>query len=351
MGHTNLRYRDMGCRHSEADANNQTGAPECSALTEATRMGHNKVKRNIDIWSLGCIFSEAAVWAVKDKKGLQDYRDNRCNAVKLIHGLSPNDVFHDKEKMLPVVQEQHDELGEKYGGTDFITGNVVFSMIGRMLKKDPAKRPTAEELVEEGERVIEQARKKLKNYEGPLQTSLSVRTPRNPLGVHDASSDTSSANRSILNDKGRFVKSPNVTMDQLDGSAAQAPAPLVETDLPHFQRSKGKSRSSGSGSAMFPAVRRSRGGSLQGSYSEDLVSSPTSTPSSRHGEVQSLPPQSPPPKRKPPVPYCSRAEAMYWYNQKKNGNVIVQLTEHGLMSELKGRDHVSIVLSYSLKVH
>lgn len=328
--------------HLRGDPNNETGAPECCALTDTTKMRHNKVKRNIDIWSLGCIFSEAAVWAVKDRKGLRDYRDNRCSAVKLIHGLSPNDVFHDRENLLPAVEEQHDELGKKYGETDFITGNVVYSMVGRMLKSKPEFRPTAEELIDEGERAIKKARTHLSNYEGQSRTSLSVRTPRNPLGIKDPSSDLPAPHRSILNEQGRFVRSPNVTIDQLDGSADQEAAPRIDIDRPQFPRSKGKSRSSGSVSATTNTRQHNHNEAFQEPDSPELVASPISAPQSRNGDVRSEHAQSPPPKRNNDVPFCSIADAQNWYAQRKNGNVVVQLTKHGgLMSELNGRDHVS----------
>ena len=302
----------------------------------------NLVKRNIDIWSLGCIFSEAAIWAVKDNTGLQEYRDHRCEAVKEIQGLSPTDVFHDTKKVLPVVEEEHESLRSIFGNSDFITGNVLDWMIARMLKANPVFRAKADELVDEGERALKKARADLSTFAGQTGTNLPIRPAIDQLDTrNDAPSSPPRPHRSVLNENERFVASPRGTIDQQDVALVDDSTSVADMNHPKFPRSKGKSRSSGSASGTFHRVRHSRGDSLQESDAADVVSSQVSSPATRNGEMSPGTAQSPPPKQKPPVPHCSVTEAHNWYNQRKNGMVTAQLTEHGLMSELEGRDHVS----------
>ncbi len=47
-------------------------APECIVNHEVLQRIENRVGSEVDIWSLGCVFSEAAIWAVCGEKGRHD---------------------------------------------------------------------------------------------------------------------------------------------------------------------------------------------------------------------------------------------------------------------------------------
>ena len=264
-----------------------------------------------------------------------------------------DDCFHDKEKLLPVVEEQHSSLRSEYDRTDFITGVVVYGMIGRMLKHKPAFRPSAEELVDEGERAIKDARKNLAKAPEPTplrnggasMSKLPFRIPRHSNDTDDPFSGPPFSSRGILNEEQRFVSSPHATMHQDDAVVADnglAFATFGDQGLPV---SKGKARATGNlrvNSQAAPPDGHSRSESLQLSDMPERVSSPTSPPSTSEGGMTSEPAYSPLPNRKKPMPYCSREQARSWYGQRKNGNIAVQLADASLMNDLKDRDHVGI---------
>jgi hypothetical protein len=152
-----------------------SGAPECCRTDKVLRGAKIEVKQNIDVFSLGAVYSEAAVWLVEHiglnahKDGLSQYRRDRRAATKHIPGLVDRDCFHDGENMLPVVGEWHKKLKTETRRHDTITGKVL-DMIEEMLF-DSSSRPNTITFWKKSQKILQEARSTLAEIQdttGPI---------------------------------------------------------------------------------------------------------------------------------------------------------------------------------------
>ena len=89
----------------------------------------------IDIWSLGCIFSEAIVWTLLGVSGVRQYRELRRVETGRIANFNKTDYsgcFHDGAKMLPAVSKMHKEVKNRRLDEDYITEHVVILIEGML---------------------------------------------------------------------------------------------------------------------------------------------------------------------------------------------------------------------------
>jgi serine/threonine protein kinase len=87
-----------------------------------------------DMWSLGCVFSEAATWAILGRTGVRQYTMIRQAASKTSHSsrVKNTDCFHDGEKVLAEVFQWHKLLRQIKRPTDYIT-ELILDMVDRQL--------------------------------------------------------------------------------------------------------------------------------------------------------------------------------------------------------------------------
>lgn len=105
-----------------------TAAPEKSAHLDGLIADPPMVSKNIDVWSLGCVFSEAATWVVLDTPGVLQYdRIRRVAHAKL---NNESDAFHN---VLKHVNEWHEYLRSAARGTDPFTSHVLDLVDAHML--------------------------------------------------------------------------------------------------------------------------------------------------------------------------------------------------------------------------
>ena len=116
---------------------NLAGAPE-AALHENLRL---KVTSAIDIWSLECVFSEAATWIVLGQQGVVDYEKVRRKADPTELGC-----FHDGAEVLKEVVEWHKRLRETIGSNDPITLSLLDLVDNKVLLKEPSMRLEAKDI-------------------------------------------------------------------------------------------------------------------------------------------------------------------------------------------------------------
>ena len=162
---------------------NRIGAPECYRFGPTERSPFS-VKQNVDIWSLGCVFSEAAIWVVRGWDGLLEYRRRRKMETAQTRNFKESDCFHDGEKALSIVHDMHRNLAEDRRASDHITAEpALYSMIKDMLEK-PDGRPDAKYLSFKSGQIIAAAEEK-------LQESTIERPPAHTGG----SSQTKAAGR------------------------------------------------------------------------------------------------------------------------------------------------------------
>lgn len=135
-------------------------APECYVrefvdhLTNTT----TKVTWQADVWSLGCLYSEAAIWLADGYKGVFDYRKERESQLQRIH-FKGGDSFHDGIKVLNVILDNHRDIEDRLRTSDYITKDVLDTMVEEMLWEED--RPTANALSKKAEMVLNRANKAL----------------------------------------------------------------------------------------------------------------------------------------------------------------------------------------------
>ena len=146
-------------------ANISLGAPDCYRFDEFMQRSTIEVKQTVDVWSLGCIFSEVAVWVVHDKDRLEAYREARHDETKQLFDFRDGRAFHDSENVLLSVHNMHEELLENVRRSDHVTKSVVKRMIAEMLG-DVDGRPNTKQLLIRARNISEEARMKLNTAKG-----------------------------------------------------------------------------------------------------------------------------------------------------------------------------------------
>lgn len=134
------------------------GAPECCRPDMS--FDRLSVGQNVDIWSLGCIYSEAARWIKNQYRGIMQYRQERRDETRSTANFGEADCFHNGVQILEAVQESHRQSKRNLREEDFITKAVIEQMIGAMLDT-AAGRPTAINLLHTSRRIVNDARKEL----------------------------------------------------------------------------------------------------------------------------------------------------------------------------------------------
>ncbi|CAG8949741.1 hypothetical protein HYFRA_00004061 [Hymenoscyphus fraxineus] len=105
-----------------------------------------------DIWSLGCIYSEAAIWISDGYRGLEEYRKGRTSS-------AGNVSFHDGERVLQKVLDTHRDIEDRLRRSDYITKDVLDSMVDEMLWEED--RPNSKALSRKADVIISRSRKKV----------------------------------------------------------------------------------------------------------------------------------------------------------------------------------------------
>jgi hypothetical protein len=123
-----------------------------------------KITQAVDIWSLGCIYSEAAMWIVDGYKGVVDYRRQRMAETDKIPNFKGGDCFHDGEQVLKAVLDAHKDIELRLRRSDYITKDVLDSMVEEMLWDED--RPGAKALWRKAEVVLTRARQRLLSNTG-----------------------------------------------------------------------------------------------------------------------------------------------------------------------------------------
>ncbi len=118
------------------------------------------VKQVVDIWSIGCVLSEAAIWVVRGLNGLEEYRRRRRLETIEVPNFEEGECFHNGVETLAIVREMHRDLHEQVRRADHVT-QAACSMVEDMLVEAEG-RPTANYLHRKSWRIIEVAIVELK---------------------------------------------------------------------------------------------------------------------------------------------------------------------------------------------
>ncbi|KAL8793424.1 MAG: hypothetical protein Q9195_004010 [Heterodermia aff. obscurata] len=161
------------------------GAPECFRLGSSIENENLTVKRDVDIWSLGCVLSVVCTWVVYNWTYVEEYSKRRRIEVKKTGRFTEeDDCFHNgKDELLNCVDQNHNELAKDVRARDYITKKVL-----KMIKEDMLRpsqisdaRRKARYLCHEVEKMIREAEAELlKNTRG--SQSFEITHPDNGLG-------------------------------------------------------------------------------------------------------------------------------------------------------------------------
>ena len=122
------------------------------------------VPRSVDIWSLGCIYSEVATWIGHGWPRVEQYRNQRQMEVeKKLNDPEIGDLFHDGEKVLDAVEDSHTSVHESRRIDDFITSRMVRDVISEMLES-PRVRMDAHQVYNKAHKSFVAARKELEAF-------------------------------------------------------------------------------------------------------------------------------------------------------------------------------------------
>lgn len=80
-------------------------APECYAAENSP--SPETITQAVDVWSLGCVYSEAVTWTTYGYPRLQQYRRENDLETRKIPGFTARACFHNEEHVLPAVKNVH----------------------------------------------------------------------------------------------------------------------------------------------------------------------------------------------------------------------------------------------------
>ncbi|KAL8718573.1 MAG: hypothetical protein Q9225_004303 [Loekoesia sp. 1 TL-2023] len=144
------------------------GAPETYRSHVDSDSVPIQVTPAVDIWSVGCVFSEASAWAVFGWKKVKEYRRRRRREIetKTQGEVEGEEIFHWDGKLLDAVNDIHQQLKNTNQASHWITRNLLESVIGDMLQ--PGARPSAVFVFEKTKRLI---RERASSFGVPLPKS------------------------------------------------------------------------------------------------------------------------------------------------------------------------------------
>ncbi|KAI6246710.1 hypothetical protein HI914_04862 [Erysiphe necator] len=110
---------------------------------------------NVDIWRLGCIFSQAAFWIADGYKGILDFERKFGDNIDIIKTLR----IQEEKKISENIIDAHAEIENHLRRSDHITKDLLTDMIDEMLW--PEDHPNIDILIEKAESMIATARQTL----------------------------------------------------------------------------------------------------------------------------------------------------------------------------------------------
>ncbi|KAK5729695.1 hypothetical protein LTR17_011772 [Elasticomyces elasticus] len=364
------------------------GAPETYAHNYSTGPPKNRLKHSIDIWSLGAIYSEAAVWSVMGNDGVNAYHGQRRAATSLLPNFHVDDCFHDGTKRLAVVDVQHDRVLRDHdlnSSDESLIRRVARrtwdDLIRNMMDARPMHRHSATVLSEDADELLQEVREfvRLAGHASPTTQSTSSRSPnsRYPSEHHRIDSGGPAP---VFANMAPLYQSPRSTVNLRDGEWPPSP----ERDAGFTRRSQPVTPPAGPSNPRFHDRHRTfpptyggpshradnpdpqpapvheewmdvlcanQGLGLDNSPSPNGVVSPSRTAGVNHGahppidspQRHNVPDSGSIPFRCSVVPHLSLQELQEWHVKAKADKRAKLPKDQYLMDDLDGRDHVFMI--------
>ncbi|EEU42890.1 uncharacterized protein NECHADRAFT_84215 [Fusarium vanettenii 77-13-4] len=311
------------------------GAPEASHHADYTRLGRTPITPKVDIWSLGCVMSEAAIWIKCGWQGLEKYRKNRVAETRTLPRFNEaghGGCFHDGAETLSTVRIAHDWIRRTFPD-DFVTLQVL-DMIEKFMLVPQRDRQDAQMLCERLVKII-QAPSSTDAYSPPPPSS----PPARSSSVRSPSVRSSS------------VRSPSVR------SPPASSPPRIETRPTSFgypwtpptgHQSQNTTTNTTPATPQSPIPTSATGYLTPFS---PMVELPGSQPNGVHHPESFQTPTPAPrpdsPRLLPSSPILTFDQLRDWYNHAKNRRSHVDPRVEDVVRKLgnnvKGRDHIFFV--------
>lgn len=120
-----------------------------------------QMRQAVDIWSLGCVLSEAATWVVLGQKGIKIFEkvrsESRERAISeqlpsSLQSFKRGDFFHDGEGLLKEVLEWHKYLRRP---ADEVTTSII-DLLDHQVLGDPTQRITIKDLCKQLDDIVKE---------------------------------------------------------------------------------------------------------------------------------------------------------------------------------------------------
>ena len=158
------------------------GAPETRRANVKIEKSRLKIRQDVDIWSMGCVYSEVATWVDQGWNKVAEYRRRRSEEMKEKTNRS-EDSFHDGLAVLEAVVQIHHDIVQNHRRNDFITPNVVNGLVKEMLLVRTT-RPDARYLFDKSKRILDDAQMKLETtLSYPISPVTARRLPVEPVSL------------------------------------------------------------------------------------------------------------------------------------------------------------------------
>lgn len=321
-------------------------APESFRSHVDTESAPLQVTRAVDIWSIGAVISEVAVWVSYGWKKVVEYRRQRSKEFEHKGGGKGEHVFHFEGDLLRTVHNIHQDILGTPSARNHITQELLESLVHDMLQQ--GERPQAKLVFEKSKRMIKERRQKF----GVLEVE--------PIGnsngeLFDPIEPTRLRARSHIQVPPDHTRNPSqLSISRHNGprpekeSPLEGPLPPDEYFVPSFPESKSSSSRVHDHLIGQLPQRRSVGATeppqpdREGS---NVVLNPPPSPSTidkAHEHSGRRPEQQHQEEQVPPT--LSIDQGLNWKSAQKNGkNDPLPGSEN--LTSLNQRDHVSRLLS------
>ncbi|KAI9713239.1 MAG: hypothetical protein M1820_001225 [Bogoriella megaspora] len=164
------------------------GAPETYRSDDVTEIRQRKLCQKSDVWSLGCVLAEHAVWIHDGAYGLGEFRERRNEALQKL-GIRNTGCFHNGKKALDVVDQELRRIMEKTDPkTDPITEEIVEQIILQTLQPI-SDRPSARDLDTQARMIIERAKRDLKHSKDSIKQERTKNAAESPYVLNQGAAD------------------------------------------------------------------------------------------------------------------------------------------------------------------
>ena len=190
---THLVHMHTVSQQSSPDSTLTTmeGAPETCRMDRALESENLEVKQEVDIWSMGCVYSEVTTWVGHGWNKVDEYRRRRRVEFKEKTNTD-GECFHDGDNTLLTVEQIHTETLSNRRVSDHVTPSVLEDLVQDMMIVNGA-RLSAKFVFEKSKRIINKAKAKV--YETPhpaIDGGRPQMPPNLPPGFEDIGTRNSS---------------------------------------------------------------------------------------------------------------------------------------------------------------